>query len=158
MTQFSKWKIIGYAAAIFVAGGISGGALGIYQARSNLLSPPREQEMAVHLLNRFQARLELTPDQVANIKPIIDSAAADLNSIRADSAKRVNQVFDDSYTKVSAILTPDQRIKLDQMKREHHERMQRAQGPWRSHHPGPGDSREERPESRESPLPVTSST
>ena len=32
MTPFSKWKTIGYAAAIFMAGSISGGALGVYEA------------------------------------------------------------------------------------------------------------------------------
>lgn len=133
MTQFSKWKIIGYAAAIFIAGGISGGALGVYQARSNFLAPPPEQEMAVRMLDRFQTRLGLTPDQVAKIKPVIDSAAADLSTIRADTAKRINEVFDASYTQVSALLTPEQRVKLLQMQKEHRERMQRAMS---RHHPG----------------------
>jgi hypothetical protein len=136
MTGLSQWKIIGYAAAIFVAGGISGGALGVYETKSNLLVPPREQEMALRMRNRFAAKLGLSPDQIAKITPIIDSAAADLHSIRAETAQRMNKVFDDSYAQVSAILTPEQRIKLDQMQKERHEMMHR----WQEGHryPGPG--------------------
>jgi hypothetical protein len=134
MTQVSKWKIIGYAAAIFIAGGISGGALGVYETRSNLLVPPREQEMALRIRNRFQARLGLSPDQTAKITPIIDSAAAELHSIHMEANERISKVFDDSYTQIAAILTPEQRTKLEQMRKERQERMQHAQ----SHrHPGP---------------------
>ena len=135
MTQVSKWKIIGYAAAIFIAGGISGGALGVYETKSNLLVPPREQEMALRIRDRFQARLGLSPDQIAKITPIIDSAAAELHSIHMETNERTNKVFDDSYTQIAAVLTPEQRTKLEQMRKERHERMQHSQ----SHrHPGPG--------------------
>jgi len=140
MTGLSQWKIIGYAAAIFVAGGISGGALGVYETKSNLLVPPREQEMALRMRNRFAAKLGLSPDQIAKITPIIDSAASDLRSIRMETAQRVNKVFDDSYAQVSAILTPAQRTELEQIQKERHEWMQRNQGRWQEgrRHPGAG--------------------
>jgi hypothetical protein len=135
MTQFSKWKTIGYAVALFVAGGISGGALGIYETKSSLFAPPREQEMALRLLHRLQVRLDLSPDQVAKITPIVESAAADLRSIHAETAQRVGKVFDDSYSKVSAILTPEQRVKLDQIQKERREMMQAH---WAENHRHPG--------------------
>jgi len=145
MSPFSKWTTIGYAAAIFVAGGISGGAIGIYEARSHVPAPPGEQEMAGRMLNRLQARLDLTPDQMAKIRPIIERAAADLRSIRTDTAQRINKTFDDSYAQVSAILTPAQRVKLDDLQKKRREAMQlhfgghwRAAGPPR-HSPGDDD-------------------
>jgi hypothetical protein len=139
MSQFSQWKTMGYAAAIFVVGGISGGALGVYQTKSHLFAPSREDEIALHLRNRLQTGLGLTPDQVAKINPITDSAASEIRSIRTETMQRVNKVFEDSYAKVSAILTPDQRTKLDQMQKERHDMMQphwQESGGGRRH---PGD-------------------
>ena len=69
MTQFSQWKTIGYAAAIFVAGGISGGALGVYHTRTHLFAPQGQQEIAVHMRTMLQSRLALTPDQAAKDQP-----------------------------------------------------------------------------------------
>ena len=149
MTQFAKWKTIGYAAAIFIAGGISGGALGVYETKSHLFAPQHEQEMALRIRSHLQSRLGLSPDQVAKIDPIIDSTVADIRSIRMESVQRINKVFEDSYARVSAILNPEQRIKLDQMQRERHEWIQRAQGRWEGRRrpgfggpgvPGPGPS------------------
>jgi Spy/CpxP family protein refolding chaperone len=124
MSQFSQWKTIGYAAAIFVAGGISGGSLGVYEAKSRLFSPPGEREMALHMRNRLQARLGLTPEQMAKINPIVENAASELRSIRVETAQRLDKVFEDSYAQVSAVLTPEQRPKLDEMLRERRAMMQ----------------------------------
>ena len=138
MSPFSKWKTIGYAVAIFVAGGISGGALGVYETKSHLFDPQREQEVALRWRQHLTEKLGLTPDQVAKINPIIDNGATQLRSIRADTMQRLNKVFEDSYSEISAILTPDQRAKLDQMDKERREMMQQH---WQEnhHHPGPPD-------------------
>jgi hypothetical protein len=136
MSPFSQWKTIGYAAAIFVAGGISGGALGVYETKSHLFAPDREQDIALHIRNRLQTKLGLSPDQVAKINPIIDSAASELRGIRMEAMQRVNKVFEDSYAQVSAILTPEQRATLDKMQKERREMMQTH---WQEHH-HPGDA------------------
>jgi hypothetical protein len=135
MTQFSKWKTIGYATAIFVAGGISGGALGVYETKSHLFAPPRQQDMALRIRNRLRARLDLTPGQVAKIDPIVESAATELHAIRVETAQRINKIFDDSYAQVSSNLTPDQRAKFEEMQQERREMMHR----WRPGPDGPDD-------------------
>jgi len=136
MSQFSKWKTIGYAAAIFTTGGISGGALGVYKARTQFAEPQHEQEIALHMKKRFETKLGLTPDQVAKVDPILDDTAAKLVSIRADTAQHVGRLFEDSYVKISAVLTPAQRVTLDQMEKERKATMDRWQE--NHHHPGPG--------------------
>jgi hypothetical protein len=138
MTPFSKWKTIGYAAAIFIAGGVSGGALGFYQARSSLSTPPREQEMALRMRMRLKTRLGLSSDQEAKIEPIIETAVSELHSIRADTAQQMNKVFETSFAQVSALLTPDQRVKLEQIQNERRAMLARWQGGH--HRPGHGDS------------------
>jgi len=142
MSQVSKWKTIGYAAAIFVTGAVSGGALGVYETKANFFAPPREAEMEGRIETRLQKKLDLTPDQVAKIHPIIQNAASELHAIRMDMAQRVNKVFEDSYAQLSALLNPDQKAKLDQMQKERREAMQAH---WQEHrHPdhdgdgGPG--------------------
>jgi len=139
MSQFSKWKTIGYAAAIFVTGGISGGALGVYEAKSHLFEPQREQEIAVRIRTRLQTKLALSPDQMAKINPIIDSDAAAVRAIHMEATQRVNKVFEDSYAKVSSILTPEQRAELDQMEKERREMME-AHWQENHHHPSPSGS------------------
>ena len=143
MTPFSKWKTIGYALAIFITGGISGGALGVYETKSHLFTPVRDQELALRLRKRLENRLALTPEQIAKVDPIIDSSVRDIRSIRMESAQRVVKVLDDSYAQISAVLTPDQRTKLDEMQRERHEMMQGQggrgmEGRWHNGQGGPG--------------------
>jgi len=160
MTQFSKWKTIGYAVAIFVAGGISGGALGVYETKSHLFAPPPEQEMALRILNRLRTNLDLSPEQLAKIRPIIEGSAKDLHSIRAETAQRINKVFDDSYAQVSAILTPEQRTTLNQMQKERWAMMQRhwQLNRWRAGGqggPGGGPRRDGAPHETPEPSPST---
>jgi Spy/CpxP family protein refolding chaperone len=141
MSPFSQWKTIAYAAAIFVAGGISGGALGVYVTKSHLQAPPREQELALRMKTRLQNKLGLTPDQAAKIDPIVDNAAKDLRDLRARTFQGVNKIFEDTYSQISTILTPEQRAKLEQMQKERRDMMQTH---WQEgrHHPGesPGDA------------------
>lgn len=132
MTPFSKWKTIGYAAAIFVTGAISGGALGIYETKSGLFAPPPEQEMALRIRNRLQEKLGLSNEQMTKVTPIIESTARDLHAVRMEAAQRVNRVFEDAYARLSSVLTPEQRAKLDQMQRERRAMMQRHF--WQDHH------------------------
>jgi GAF domain-containing protein len=140
MSQFSKWKTIGYAAAIFATGGISGGALGVYETKSHLFEPLRQQEIAVLIKHRLQTRLHLTPDQVAHIDPIIDSAAVEIRAARMQTAERINKIFDDTYAKFAAILTPDQLAKLRQMEKERRDMMQARLLGEGHRHVEPGDS------------------
>jgi hypothetical protein len=136
MSPFSQWKTIGYAIAIFAAGAISGGALTVYEVKQHLFTPPREQDLKLRMLTRLENKLVLTPDQVEKVSPILDSAVSQLHSIRTDTFQRVNKVFEDSYTQISAILTPEQRVKLAVMEKERLEMMQLHQN---HRHPGDGD-------------------
>jgi hypothetical protein len=134
MSQFSKWKTIGYAAALFATGAISGVALGVYETKTHLLEPQRTQEIADRIKTRLQAKLDLSPDQEAKINPIVDNTAAEVRTARMEMAQRIGKIFEESYAKISAILTPDQRKKLDQMEKERADMMSH----WQENHRRPG--------------------
>jgi hypothetical protein len=125
MMQLAKWKTIGYAASLFVAGGISGGALGVYETKARLFAPAPEQEMAGRIEKRLKDRLGLSPEQTAKIKPIVYGAARQLRLIRGEMGQRINKVFEDAYTQIAAVLTPEQRAQMEQMQRERRALMQR---------------------------------
>lgn len=124
MSPFSKWKTIGYAVAIFATGGISGGALGVYETKAHLYNPEDKSAIRIRMVEHLKTRLDLTPDQVAKINPIVESAASNLYSIRMKMAQDVKRVFDDAFDKVSPILTPEQLKKLDEIEKERHDMMQ----------------------------------
>jgi len=132
MTQFSKWKTIGYAASIFAAGGVSGGAIGVYYARSRLLAsqpvPVAKDAIAMRIMSHLGHRLNLTPDQAAKIRPIADDAAAQIEQIIGVRAGEVTAILDKAYAQISPILTPDQRARLDEIVKERREMLQRLPG------------------------------
>ncbi len=93
----------------------------------------------MHILRRFQTQLDLTPDQVEKIKPIVRKTAEALHKIRIDGTVNAMKILDDSYSQVSAILTPDQRVKLEEMRKERLQLMEREE--QNRLHPGePGAS------------------
>ncbi len=71
-----------------------------------------------------RSRLGLTPEQSAKIDPVIQKAVSDIHAIRMEAAQRVNKVFEGAYAQVSAILTPEQRAKLEELQKERRAMMQ----------------------------------
>src|SRR5262249_18728752 len=88
---------------------------------------------------RLRAELNLTPEQLAKISPIIDKTTAQLRDIRRDTGRRVHEIIADAHHQMAVQLTDEQRQKLTQIA----ERRRR----WR--HPRFHDSSDETP----SPTP-----
>ena len=80
-------------------------------------------------------QLELTPEQVDKLTPIIADTSKRLQEIRRESGKRVAETMQHSHSAMAPHLTPEQREKLDQMKMRHKRMRFRRGGPP----PSPGD-------------------
>ncbi len=88
-------------------------------------------------LEMLQKHLNLTDDQTAQMKTILEGEKAKAEAIRAntsleprDRRAQMMAVHEDSEAKIHAILTPDQKTKFDEMEarmREH--RRGRPEGP-----------------------------
>ena len=61
MNLLTKGKIISYLAAIFVAGGISGGVIAWKEAKQEMFKPPSSKKMCAFFRERLQAELKLSP-------------------------------------------------------------------------------------------------
>src|SRR6267154_1643661 len=124
MNQALKWKLIAGFILVFVAGGISGAFLGGLYARHLFFGFHRPELIGARMKERLRAELNLTPEQIAKISPIIDKTAAQLRDIRRDTARRVHETIAEAH-----------RQKLQQIEERHRR--------WRHHrfpHEFPGES------------------
>ena len=71
----------------------------------------------------LRRQLELTPDQVSKISPIIDQTSSKLEAIRIETAQRVRATLEESHRQIAPQLTPEQREKLEKMEQMHKKRM-----------------------------------
>ena len=125
MTKSRSWKVVLYATLIFVAGLFIGVLAGPHVLRT-FLRPPTPAEMSSHILARLQSRLSLTPEQTAQIKPLVEQTSSDIDAIREATTKQVADRIAETDSKIAPFLTPEQKAKLDQMQAEHREHMRHA--------------------------------
>jgi DNA anti-recombination protein RmuC len=114
-----KWKLIAGFLLVFVAGGVTGGFVAAKTIRQHLFATSHHEIAAQRMRDRLQAELDLTPEQLKKITPVVDKAAAQLEAIRKDTARRFRDTFADTHRQIAADLTPEQRTKLEQMRERH---------------------------------------
>ena len=158
MNEALKWKLIAGFLLVFIAGGLTGAFVAATTTRHYLFGAGHHGIAAQRMRERLKSELDLTPEQTAKISPIIDKAAAQLEQIRKDTARRVRDVFADTHNQIASDLTPEQRTKLERMRKRHHRMIRRSH---HRHGPPPPDSlpppdpttkRSNRVEPGESPL------
>jgi Spy/CpxP family protein refolding chaperone len=125
MTNGRSWRVVLYATLIFVAGVFTGLIAGPLAFRT-FLRPPTPSEMSSHILARMQSRLSLTPEQTAQIKPLVEVTASDIEAIRVATAKQISDRIAQTNSKVAPFLTSEQKAKLDQMEAERRDHLGHA--------------------------------
>ena len=137
MNRALKWKLIVGFVLVFVAGGMTGAFLGASHARHLFFAQPHRGMMSQRMRDHYRAQLNLTPEQVAKISPIIDKTAAQLEQIRHETGQRVHELFTEAHREMAAHLSDEQRAKLQAMEARHLQGMQHQPGfRWR-HSPSP---------------------
>jgi Spy/CpxP family protein refolding chaperone len=125
MNRALQWKLIAGFLLVFVAGGITGAFVGGSYARHHFFELRHPERIGGRMKDRLRTELNLTPEQLANISPIIDKTTAQLRDIRRDTGRRVHQIIADAHGQMTGQLTDEQRQKLKQIE-ERHQR-------WRYH-------------------------
>ena len=126
MNRALQWKLIAAFLLVFVAGGITGAFVGGKYARHHFFKSHRPAWISAEMKDRLRDELNLTPEQVAKISPIIDNIASQLRDIRHDTGQRVHQVMAEAHRQMAANLTDQQRQKLQRIEERHRQ--------WRHHH------------------------
>ena len=128
MSSALKWKLALGFFLVFLAGATVGSLVGNWHRRPLHLGPPRSGAVAKRMTEHLRTKLELTPEQLAKIKPIIEQNANKLETIRVETAQRVRQTFRETDLQISPELTPQQRSKLAAMEERHWRRHERRRG------------------------------
>jgi Spy/CpxP family protein refolding chaperone len=135
MNRALQWKLIAGFLLVFVAGGITGAFVGGSYARHHFFELRHPERIGGRMKDRLRTELNLTPEQLTKISPIIDKTTAQLRDIRRDTGRRVHQIIADAHVQMATQLTDEQRQKLKQIEERHRR--------WRHH--GFHDSSDEPP-------------
>ena len=119
MNRVLQWKLIAGFLLVFVAGGITGAFVGGSYARRHFFELHHPERIGAQMQDRLRSELNLTPEQLAKISPIIDKTASQLRDIRRDTGQRVHQVMAEAHRQMAANLTDEQREKLQQIEERH---------------------------------------
>jgi Spy/CpxP family protein refolding chaperone len=122
------------AAALALALGL---AIGGTQLKAQAGAPEnnqhgrREQMSPDQQLDRMSKALNLTDDQKQQIRPILQDRQEKMQSIRSDTSlsredrmNKMRSTFEESTTKIRAVLNDEQKQKFDQMLQRRREQMQ----------------------------------
>jgi len=121
------WKVILTFAGVFIAGGVCGVALAP-RWFGHGRPPAHSQFGGLHLMDRLSEQLELTAAQKEKIAPIVAHAEMETRRLRRESAQSFHAVMERANTEIAAELTPEQRTKLDDMRKRFRERIERFRG------------------------------
>jgi Spy/CpxP family protein refolding chaperone len=129
MTALSKRKLSVYLLALFLAGGGSGALIAWQVSRRTPMTPLPPAEIGARLRARLQSRLDLTPEQVEKIAPLIDQAMRRVEAIRRETANQVFANVSNLDAQVLLVLTPEQKAKFEELERERLNYLRQKFGP-----------------------------
>jgi Spy/CpxP family protein refolding chaperone len=120
MNRALLWKLIAGFILVFVAGGVTGAFLGGLYARHFFFPEFHRPEMIrARMKERLRTELNLTPEQVVKISPIIDKTTTQLQEVRRDTGRRVHEIIMEAHRQMAVNLTEEQRGKLQQIEERH---------------------------------------
>jgi Spy/CpxP family protein refolding chaperone len=125
MNRALKWKLIAGFLLVFLAGGLTGAFLVASHVRHFFFKFHHRGDIGERMRHRLQRELDLTPEQMTKISPILDRAAAQLQQMRRDSGQRVREILNETHRQMTPHLTDEQREKLEQIEQRHRR--------WRRH-------------------------
>jgi Spy/CpxP family protein refolding chaperone len=131
------WKLVLLLVGIFAAGAVAGSFVTMRVGR-NLIQRKMgvgPEQWGPQRLKMMTERLELTPEQQEKLSPIIQHDMQELARIRRNSFAETRRIVEQMNREIAAVLTPEQKVKFDEMNRELRERMQRF---MRERRPGGG--------------------
>jgi Spy/CpxP family protein refolding chaperone len=117
MNNLTRWKLVGYMTALFVAGAAAG-------ALATRPSPPKPKlDLTESIRRHLQHKLNLTPEQQQKIEPLVEAAGDKIKTLQDTSLKEITQVSDALDAQIAPMLNPDQANILAKMVKDRHDAM-----------------------------------
>ncbi len=139
------WKLILLLAGIFIAGGVTGAFVMMRVGREMAARRPMPEQWAPQHMKRLMERLDLKPEQMEQIRPIVRRNMEQLNRLRTYSMAETKSSLEQMQREISEKLTPEQRAKFEQMNKDMRERVRKFTNDRPAGGPGGPRSERERP-------------
>jgi len=98
------------------------------------------EESADQHLQMLSEKLNLTDDQKAKLRPILQDQMLQMKAVREDSSlseeqkrAKMKSIHESSHDQINAVLTPEQQAKFEQMRKEQMEKHKGMQGSKMEH-------------------------
>jgi hypothetical protein len=112
MNRSRKLKIVLYLAGIFFAGIVTGIFISFQVARHMM---PNQANMTKRWAWELQSRLNLSPEQMQKIKPVIRNTLGGFKDVLVADALAA---LTNCNAQIAVELTPDQKVKFEQLSKE----------------------------------------
>jgi Spy/CpxP family protein refolding chaperone len=124
MNSSLRWKLILAFVLVFFAG-IACGFFGAFHGARWMFGHPHHGSVAEHMKRHLRAELNLTPQQMEQISPIVDRAASELEAKREQTMREVRNIFEETHRDITPFLTAEQQRKLVELEQRHRRRLHR---------------------------------
>ncbi|QYM79883.1 hypothetical protein K0B96_04495 [Horticoccus luteus] len=119
-----RWQVFVACLGIFAAGALCGGVVALrYSRGSGGWHAMERGHIAKQLLDRWTTELNLTPEQQEKIRPILLRGDDEMRKLRSESFRNGTAVMERMQAEVSAVLSPDQRTKLEELQERFRRRL-----------------------------------
>lgn len=112
-TRLKIWLVI---IGVFILGGASGVLLdGVYRLRAsgNARQEMHNNHHAEEVIEHMKSDLNLSDDQVTQVRAILDQTRNDYHALRAEVRPRYDAVRQNARVKIRALLNAEQQRKFD---------------------------------------------
>jgi Spy/CpxP family protein refolding chaperone len=125
-----RLKVVLILVGVFLAGAVCGGPIALRFLRP--ARPEWNRGARPQVMDRLSKELDLTQAQQEKIRPIVTRAQEEMQHFRRESIRNIAVVMDRMHTDVAAELTPEQRSKLEDMRKKFRDRAERIRGEFRN--------------------------
>ncbi len=124
----SSWKLALVFAVLFLTGGLSGSVITYSVLRRQAMPNPTRnfRTWTDNLMHRLQRIGRLTPEQSSKIRPRVEAAVKQMQSIQVQAMQQGSDALDAALAEIETGLNPDQQKRLEQFRERRREFLQQA--------------------------------
>jgi hypothetical protein len=124
----SSWKLILVFAVLFLTGGLSGSVITYSVLRRQTLPNPTRSfhSWTENLMQKVQRIARLTPEQSAKIRPRVEAAVKQMQSIQVQAMQQGSDALDAALAEIEPELNPDQQKRLERFRERRRQFLQEA--------------------------------
>jgi ribosome-associated translation inhibitor RaiA len=124
----SSWKLALVFAVLFLTGGLSGSVITYSVLRKQAFPNPTRnlRTWTDNLMQKLQRNGRLTPEQSKKIRPRVEAAVKQMQSIQIQAMQQGSDALDAALAEIETELNPDQQKRMEHFRERRREFLQQA--------------------------------